>query len=367
MSAITLKNVCKSYGALEVMHDIAMEIARGELMVFVGPSGCGKSTLLRMIAGLEDITDGTIEIEGKVVNEVRASRRGVAMVFQSYALYPHMTVADNMAFSLKIAGVPKKEREERIRKAADMLQLTDYLKRRPRQLSGGQRQRVAIGRAITRDADIFLFDEPLSNLDAALRVSTRAEIAKLKVALPETTMVYVTHDQIEAMTLADRITVLNKGRVEQIGTPEELYEQPRNLFVASFIGSPKMNFLKGEFLEDGRAVLGDGLEVVTGQARLPAGTGTIGVRPEDMRLATGEEAHQISGEIDLVEYIGETTLLHVRRPDGDIIIAKAPNHRRYSVGDVAALTFSPEAMHLFDADGLAVPRQRRLESSSAIG
>ena len=243
MASLAMRGVSKSYGSLEVLRDINLDIKRGELVVFVGPSGCGKSTLLRMIAGLETITGGEMTIDGSVVNDTPPSQRDIAMVFQSYALYPHMTVRENMAFSLKIAKKPRAEIKEAIANAAEILQLTPYLDRLPKALSGGQRQRVAIGRAIVRNPKVFLFDEPLSNLDAALRVATRIEISQLKEQMPDTTMIYVTHDQVEAMTLATRIVVLNRGNIEQIGAPLELYQKPANLFVARFIGSPAMNIL----------------------------------------------------------------------------------------------------------------------------
>src|SRR6187549_1554041 len=240
MADLILRDIKKAYGNLHILHGIDLDIKSGEFIVFVGPSGCGKSTLLRSIAGLEEITGGTLKIDGEVVNEVPPSKRGIAMVFQSYALYPHMTVYDNMAFGMKLARASKDEIEKRVHSAATILQLTPYLDRLPKALSGGQRQRVAIGRAIVRDPKVYLFDEPLSNLDAALRVATRIEIAKLKESMPNTTMVYVTHDQVEAMTLADRIVVLKDGRIEQVGSPMELYHHPGNLFVAQFIGSPAM-------------------------------------------------------------------------------------------------------------------------------
>ncbi|TIU92934.1 MAG: ATP-binding cassette domain-containing protein, partial [Mesorhizobium sp.] len=238
MADVTLRQVKKSYGNLNILHGIDLDIKSGEFIVFVGPSGCGKSTLLRSIAGLEEITSGELRIDGEVVNDVPPSKRGIAMVFQSYALYPHMTVYDNMAFSMKIGKESKAEIDKRVRQAAEILQLTKYLDRLPKAMSGGQRQRVAIGRAIVRNPKVFLFDEPLSNLDAALRVATRIEIAKLKESMPATTMIYVTHDQVEAMTLADRIVVLKEGHIEQVGTPMDLYKKPGNLFVAQFIGSP---------------------------------------------------------------------------------------------------------------------------------
>ncbi|MEM1318542.1 MAG: sn-glycerol-3-phosphate ABC transporter ATP-binding protein UgpC, partial [Pseudomonadota bacterium] len=251
MSALSLTDVYKSYGETEVIHGIDLEIDEGEFIVFVGPSGCGKSTLLRMIAGLESISAGELQIGGKRVNEMPPSQRGIAMVFQSYALYPHMTVYENMAFGMRIAKASNEEIERRVKSAADILQLNEYLDRLPKALSGGQRQRVAIGRAICRDPKVFLFDEPLSNLDAALRVATRIEIAKLKESMPQTTMIYVTHDQVEAMTLADRIVVLSAGYLEQVGAPIDLYERPANLFVAQFIGSPAMNIVPATLTKSG--------------------------------------------------------------------------------------------------------------------
>ena len=252
MADVTLRQVKKSYGNLHILHGIDLDIKSGEFIVFVGPSGCGKSTLLRTIAGLEEITSGELKIAGEVVNDVPPSKRGIAMVFQSYALYPHMTVYDNMAFGMKIGKESKAEIDQRVRQAAEILQLTKYLDRLPKAMSGGQRQRVAIGRAIVRNPKVFLFDEPLSNLDAALRVATRIEIAKLKESMPNTTMIYVTHDQVEAMTLADRIVVLKDGHIEQVGTPMELYKNPGNLFVAQFIGSPAMNILPATIDKTGR-------------------------------------------------------------------------------------------------------------------
>lgn len=251
MASLVLKDIRKAYGQVKVLHGIDLEIAKGEFVVFVGPSGCGKSTLLRMIAGLEDITSGEMRIDDQIVNDVPPSKRGIAMVFQSYALYPHMSVYDNMAFGMRIAGESKQEIERRVRAAAAILQLEPYLDRLPKALSGGQRQRVAIGRAICRDPKVFLFDEPLSNLDAALRVATRIEIARLHEQMSDTTMIYVTHDQVEAMTLADRIVVLSAGRIEQVGAPLELYERPANLFVAQFIGSPAMNIPPTAIVEAG--------------------------------------------------------------------------------------------------------------------
>ncbi|HET7412425.1 MAG TPA: sn-glycerol-3-phosphate ABC transporter ATP-binding protein UgpC, partial [Pararhizobium sp.] len=295
MTGLSLKDIRKSYGSVDVIHGIDLEIKHGEFIVFVGPSGCGKSTLLRMIAGLEDITGGTMKIGDEIVNDIPPSKRGIAMVFQSYALYPHMTVYDNMAFGMRIAKIGKAEIDKRVHSAADILQLTPYLDRLPKALSGGQRQRVAIGRAICRDPKVFLFDEPLSNLDAALRVATRIEIAKLGEAMADTTMIYVTHDQVEAMTLADRIVVLSAGNIEQVGAPLELYERPENLFVARFIGSPAMNVIPATIEETGEATrltLTGGksvtLDIATGAAE-KGKSASFGVRPEDLRPATGEE------------------------------------------------------------------------------
>ncbi|MET0172600.1 MAG: sn-glycerol-3-phosphate ABC transporter ATP-binding protein UgpC, partial [Agrobacterium vaccinii] len=295
MTGVILKDIRKSYGQVKVLHGIDLDIKQGEFIVFVGPSGCGKSTLLRMIAGLEEITGGEMYIDGQLVNEIPPSRRGIAMVFQSYALYPHMTVYDNMAFGMKIAKENKQEIDRRVRAAADILQLTQYLERLPKALSGGQRQRVAIGRAICRNPKVFLFDEPLSNLDAALRVATRIEIAKLSEQMADTTMIYVTHDQVEAMTLADRIVVLNGGRVEQVGAPLDLYENPANLFVAKFIGSPAMNIISGKVTTTGAQTaleLADGKSLIVPIATAAGEEGkaaSFGVRPEDLSISTGDD------------------------------------------------------------------------------
>ncbi len=302
MANLKLTGVGKSYGPVEVLKDINLDIETGELIVFVGPSGCGKSTLLRMIAGLEKITAGTLEIDGVVVNDVPPSQRGIAMVFQSYALYPHMTVRDNMAFALKIARKTRPEIDAAVMKAAKILQLEDYLDRLPKALSGGQRQRVAIGRAIVRDPKVYLFDEPLSNLDAALRVATRIEIAQLKESMPQSTMIYVTHDQVEAMTLATRIVVLADKGIAQVGSPLELYETPRNEFVARFIGSPAMNLLDGVISETGArttVALSGGGQAVSAIATAAADKGRkvrVGVRPEDLRRDDGPPVY--TGTVD---------------------------------------------------------------------
>ncbi|MDP2087240.1 MAG: sn-glycerol-3-phosphate ABC transporter ATP-binding protein UgpC [Gemmobacter sp.] len=338
MAQLTLTDVRKSFGTLEVLKGIDLTIASGELVVFVGPSGCGKSTLLRLIAGLDTISAGTLDIGGQVVNDVPAAKRGIAMVFQSYALYPHMTVRRNMEFGLKMAGLPRPEIERRVMQTARMLKLDDYLDRLPRQLSGGQRQRVAIGRAITREPRVFLFDEPLSNLDAALRVATRVEIAALHERLPGATMVYVTLDQVEAMTLADRIVVMNAGRIEQVGTPMDLYHRPANLFVAQFIGSPAMNILPA-VMEGRRPRIKEG------------GALHLGLRPEDLRPAAPGEDVVLSGHVTLVERLGEVTLVHLADATGRSLIAKLDGDVEVARGQQLDLTADPERLHLFDADG----------------
>jgi alpha-glucoside transport system ATP-binding protein len=352
---IDLRDVRKKFGALDVVHGIDLAIDKGEFVVFVGPSGCGKSTLLRMIAGLEDVSDGEIWIDGRDVTDDDPSRRGIAMVFQSYALYPHMSVKDNLGFGLKLARTPTEERESRIRRAARMLQIEPLLDRLPRALSGGQRQRVAIGRAITRDPRLFLFDEPLSNLDAALRVATRVEIARLKESLPGTTMIYVTHDQTEAMTLADRIVVMRAGRIEQIGTPMDLYERPANLFVAGFIGSPAMNFLSAKAgATPGTVTLSDGTIATTARDAGPPGSPvSLGTRPEDLTLAEGRPA-LIKGTVELVERLGEVTLVHIGTANGTVI-AKLPGDMAPRRGDQLGLECRADRLHVFGADEQARP------------
>ncbi|TYC75742.1 sn-glycerol-3-phosphate ABC transporter ATP-binding protein UgpC [Stappia sp. BW2] len=357
MTSLSLKNVSKSYGSVEVLRDINMDINEGELIVFVGPSGCGKSTLLRMIAGLEKITGGELEIDGVVVNDVPPAQRGIAMVFQSYALYPHMTVYDNMAFALKLAGKSRDEIDKAVRAAADRLQLTAYLDRLPKALSGGQRQRVAIGRSIVRDPKVFLFDEPLSNLDAALRVATRIEIAQLKESMPESTMIYVTHDQVEAMTLATRIVVLHGGNIEQFGAPLDLYERPANTFVAQFIGSPAMNLLDAKVAATGAQtslVMSDDGHADVPIASLDSDKGAavkLGVRPEDLTV-TDSDDFLISAEVEIVEALGETTVLYFRPKDGaSALIAKLPGIHKIARGTSIRLTAAPEKLHLFDSEG----------------
>ena len=357
MTGVVLKDIRKSYGQVKVLHGIDLDIAQGEFVVFVGPSGCGKSTLLRMISGLETITGGEMLIDGQVVNDVPPSRRGIAMVFQSYALYPHYTVYDNMAFGMRIAKESKEEIDRRVRAAADILQLTPYLDRLPKALSGGQRQRVAIGRAICRDPKVFLFDEPLSNLDAALRVATRIEIARLKEQMPDTTMIYVTHDQVEAMTLADRIVVLSAGRIEQVGPPLELYERPKNLFVARFIGSPAMNIMPVTVKETGAVTtvsLVDGKSVIVPISTETGANGksaSFGVRPEDLTIATGED-YLFEGKVSIVEALGEVTLLYIEGLSAkEPIIAKLPGIIDVKRGDTMRFSADPQKLHLFDADG----------------
>jgi alpha-glucoside transport system ATP-binding protein len=353
MAGLKLIDVAKAYGEVKVLSHINLDIEAGELIVFVGPSGCGKSTLLRMIAGLEKITAGTLEIDGVVVNDVPPAQRGIAMVFQSYALYPHMTVRDNMAFSLKIARKSREEIDAAVEKAARILQLTPYLDRLPKALSGGQRQRVAIGRAIVRDPKVFLFDEPLSNLDAALRVATRIEIAQLKEAMPDRTMIYVTHDQVEAMTLASRIVVLAGGGISQVGTPLELYEKPENEFVAQFIGSPAMNLFEGEVTAAGAMTgvkLADGGVATSAVPTQDGDKGLsvrVGVRPEDL-VPTEDADFLYHGNVDYTEALGEVTLLYFHTEgDAPPVIAKLPGVHADLRGRDVRLKADPTKVHLF--------------------
>ncbi len=357
MADLTLRQVKKSYGNIHILHGIDLDIKSGEFIVFVGPSGCGKSTLLRSIAGLEEITSGDLSIAGERVNDVPPSKRGIAMVFQSYALYPHMTVYDNMAFGMKIAKENKAEIDRRVKQAAEILQLTKYLDRLPKAMSGGQRQRVAIGRAIVRNPKVFLFDEPLSNLDAALRVATRIEIAKLKESMPNTTMIYVTHDQVEAMTLAHRIVVLHGGRIEQVGTPMDLYRKPGNLFVAQFIGSPAMNILPGTVDKTGSSTTishlgGRKASVPIATPASAQGTSvSFGVRPEDLFVATGAD-YLFEGKVDYVEQLGEVQLVYIDIGRADQpLTAKLPGNVAVQRGSVLKLTANAEDLHIFDADG----------------
>ncbi len=361
MAELKLTGVSKIYGGgIEVLKDINLDIQQGELVVFVGPSGCGKSTLLRMIAGLETISDGTLEIDGVRVNDMPPSQRGIAMVFQSYALYPHMTVRENMAFALKIAGKSKAEINASIETAARTLQLEPYLDRLPKALSGGQRQRVAIGRSIVREPKVFLFDEPLSNLDASLRVATRIEIAQLKEQMPDSTMVYVTHDQVEAMTLASRIVVLNNKGISQVGTPLELYKTPKNEFVACFIGSPAMNLLAGKITGTGETttVQLDGGGVATSNVpTLDSDQGAhvnIGVRPEDLYATepNANGASLYSGEVSFTEALGEVTLLYMDN-NGEALTAKFIGIHMGLRGNTVALSAAPDNVHLFQ-EGLSM-------------
>ncbi|NDV00666.1 ABC transporter ATP-binding protein [Pseudoroseicyclus tamaricis] len=354
MADLKLTDVAKTYGgAIEVLKNINLDIETGELIVFVGPSGCGKSTLLRMIAGLEKISDGTLEIDGTVVNDVPPAQRGIAMVFQSYALYPHMTVRDNMSFALKLAKKSPDEIEAAVSKAAKILQLEPYLDRLPKALSGGQRQRVAIGRSIVRDPKVYLFDEPLSNLDAALRVATRIEIAQLKESMPDSTMIYVTHDQVEAMTLATRIVVLANKGIAQVGTPLELYERPENEFVAQFIGSPAMNLLRGEVVETGAQTVvklasgGTAISAVPTQAADKGLKVNVGVRPEDLVAAEGEPLY--AGRVNITEALGEVTILYFEEQPGaeEAVIAKLPGIHKGLRGTEVQLTAPPEKVQIF--------------------
>ena len=332
MGRITLRNVAKRFGDVAVIPSINLEIEDGEFVVFVGPSGCGKSTLLRLIAGLEDVSGGVIEIDGVNATELPPARRGLAMVFQSYALYPHMSVRKNIAFPLKMAGMEPAEIARKVEAAAAVLNLTGYLDRRPGQLSGGQRQRVAIGRAIVREPAAFLFDEPLSNLDAALRVNMRLEISELHQTL-KTTMIYVTHDQVEAMTMADKIVVLNLGKIEQVGSPLDLYRAPANLFVAGFIGSPKMNLI-------------DGPEAAR------QGAATIGLRPEHIDLSGSAGIWR--GTVGIAEHLGSDTFLRVQVEGIGMITVRAGGDTDLRHGDAVWLTPQPGRMHRFDADGKAM-------------
>ncbi|WP_449396398.1 ABC transporter ATP-binding protein [Devosia riboflavina] len=350
MAAVTLSEVRKSYGQVPIIHGIDLAVNSGEFLVLVGPSGCGKSTLLRMIAGLEEITDGTIAIGDRIVNDLPASQRNLSMVFQSYALYPHMSVRKNLAFGLVNLRMPREEIDRRVAEAARILRIEELLERKPRQLSGGQKQRVAIGRAIVREPQLFLFDEPLSNLDAELRVQMRVELASLYNRLG-TTMIYVTHDQVEAMTMATRIVVLNKGRIEQVGTPYELYNAPANLFVATFIGSPKMNVLA--------ANVSSGKVDVAGLGTLPlpadkqaVGKISIGVRPEQVTIGAGELT--VEGTITLVEYLGSEVFLYVRVASGDTLLVQAPGQSQYKIHDPITVGINSKEAHYFNGQGLRV-------------
>jgi len=331
MGQITLKQITKSFGEVEVIHPIDLTVEDGEFVVFVGPSGCGKSTLLRLIAGLEDVSSGQILIDGKDATTIPPAKRGLAMVFQSYALYPHMSVRKNIGFPLKMARMSRKDANKKIEDAAQILNLTDYLKRKPGQLSGGQRQRVAIGRAIVREPEAFLFDEPLSNLDAALRVNMRLEISELHQKL-KTTMIYVTHDQVEAMTMADKIVVLSDGNIEQVGSPLERYRSPKNLFVAGVIGSPKMNFLTTDHANKYNAH-------------------TIGIRPEHVRVSNDQG--EWKGLVGVTEHLGSDTFVRVHMGE-EIMTARVSGEIDVHHGDTVYLSANPEHIYKFDNQGLAI-------------
>src|SRR5437764_5512729 len=358
MAEVTLKGIRKAYGPITVIPNFSLDIQDHEFMVLVGPSGCGKSTALRMIAGLEEITGGTIEIGGRVVNDVPPKDRDIAMVFQSYALYPHMTVRENMEFGLKIRKTPREEMNRRVNEAAEILGIMEFLDRKPKQLSGGQRQRVALGRAIVRKPAVFLFDEPLSNLDAKLRVQTRAEISKLQKSL-KTTTVYVTHDQIEAMTMGDRIAVMKLGELQQVGSPLEVYDRPANLFVASFIGTPPMNFVPAVISggsADGATVAASAFTIPVPEAFREAAAAhkdqkvVLGVRPENIREAPrdpGDRVVAITATVEFVEPLGHEVIVHGRVGD-DLLVAKVEPHRAPVMGDEVRLIVEVDACHLFD-------------------
>lgn len=350
MANVQTRNIKKRYGQVEILHGIDLEIKDKEFVALVGPSGCGKSTLLRIIAGLEELSDGDVEIGGETVTELTPKDRDIAMVFQSYALYPHKNVYENLAFTLRMRNTPKSEIDSKVRAAASALNLTDYLDRSPAQLSGGQRQRVAMGRALVRKPKVFLFDEPLSNLDAKLRVEMRTEIRRLHQDL-EATSIYVTHDQVEAMTMADRIVVLHDGQIIQVGKPMELYDKPATTFVASFIGSPQMNLFEGSLNETGDQLqVSTGSSISLGQKYKPASSVTFGVRPDDLTLASGAGA-DIEGKIRVVEHTGGETLVFVDTPFGSLCV-RAPARSEAKVGETTGIAIDRERVHLFDADGL---------------
>jgi len=355
MAGLSIRDARKSFGATEVLKGVSIDVADGEFTVIVGPSGCGKSTLLRSVAGLEELTGGSIVIGDRDVTALAPSERGIAMVFQSYALYPHLTVYENMAFGLRIAKADKSTIDVAVRRAAAILNIETLLERKPAALSGGQRQRVAIGRAIVRQPQIFLFDEPLSNLDADLRVRMRYEFASLHRQLGTTTL-YVTHDQVEAMTLADRIIVLRDGRIEQVGTPRELYARPANIFVAQFLGTPRMNILAATVVEGGRATLADGRTIALPVLAKPLAAGTplsIGIRPED--IAIGDAPDALPFTIRFIERLGGLATLHLGGRDGDEAIAcQLRDDGSFEEGDLVTASFAAGHLHLFDAEGQAL-------------
>ena len=358
MAQLALENIKKSFGTVDIIKGVSLKVKDSEFIVFVGPSGCGKSTLLRMIAGLEPITSGEMRIDDQLCNSLTPVERGIAMVFQSYALYPHMTVAKNLGYGLRVAKVPTDKINQRVSEVAKSLQISHLLARLPKDLSGGQRQRVAIGRSMVREPKIFLFDEPLSNLDAALRVQTRLEIAKLHQQL-KTTTIYVTHDQTEAMTLADRIVVLNGGHIAQVGSPLELYRKPQNIFVAGFIGSPKMNFLPVEMTRTG-SVKGTEAEINVPQFVATQGTVTLGIRPEDMIITTSGRGFT-RAELAHEEHMGEFRLLYLTDKNGTNLTAKFTGEQAFKIGQQIDFTFNAEKAHLFDGSG-----QRLSERESNI-
>ncbi|QLC73022.1 sn-glycerol-3-phosphate ABC transporter ATP-binding protein UgpC [Pseudomonas sp. LPB0260] len=362
MADLKIRNLKKGFDGTAIIKGIDLDVRDREFVVFVGPSGCGKSTLLRLIAGLEEVTSGTIELDGKDITDTAPAKRDLAMVFQTYALYPHMTVRKNLSFALDLAGVDKREVQEKVDNAAAILELKPLLERKPKQLSGGQRQRVAIGRAIVRNPKIFLFDEPLSNLDAALRVQTRLELARLHQEL-QATMIYVTHDQVEAMTLADKVVVLNGGRVEQVGSPMELYHHPANLFVAGFLGTPKMGFLRGQTAKVDAAACevklecGAQLSLPLAAAGLAAGSAvTLGVRPEHFDIVPAGQG-QLRVTADVSERLGSDTYCHVRCASGEMLTIRVRGDFAPRAGEVLELAFDPAHCHLFDADGQAIAKR----------
>ena len=364
MSGLSLNGVCKSYGPVNVIKNLDLEVISGEFLVLVGPSGCGKSTLLRMIAGLEEITDGTISIGDRIVNDLPASQRNLSMVFQSYALYPHMSVRKNLAFGLTNLKMSKDEIKRRVDEASEILQIGNLMDRKPRQLSGGQKQRVAIGRAIVREPELFLFDEPLSNLDAELRVQMRVELAGLYNRLG-TTMIYVTHDQVEAMTMATRIVVLREGKVEQVGTPYELYNRPQNLFVAGFIGSPKINMLETK-CQSGYGASQIEIEDFGSAeiARLGSDSTaiTVCVRPENFEI-NGSGVLSAKGKIVLIEYLGSELYLHLELSSGKRLMIKAPSKAEHLVGDEMSITIDIDNCHYFDEAGLRIEPAKMTEAA----
>ncbi|QXI25813.1 ABC transporter ATP-binding protein [Pseudomonas vanderleydeniana] len=364
MANLKIKHLQKGFEGLSIIKGIDLEVRDREFVVFVGPSGCGKSTLLRLIAGLEEVTSGTIELDGRDITDVSPARRDLAMVFQTYALYPHMSVRKNMSFALDLAGVAKAEVERKVNEAARILELGPLLERKPKQLSGGQRQRVAIGRAIVRNPKIFLFDEPLSNLDAALRVQMRLELARLHKEL-QATMIYVTHDQVEAMTLADKVVVLNGGRIEQVGSPLELYHAPVNLFVAGFLGTPKMGFLRGKVSRvdsqgcEVELEAGTRISLAQSGARLSVGSPvTLGIRPEHLEIAKpGDCVLRVTADVG--ERLGSDTYCHVRTRSGEALTMRIRGDLASQYGETLDLHLDSQHCHLFDADGVALPRVLR--------